>query len=138
MYYLKENHHEISKSLNQKGLSVVKSLLIKKDINNIKRKAKKLLNIPKYLGPAFNVKFASKNKALKSRLKGLARDLSYKLSRNILKRGYKYYSKFTNSIEILNPFLNFPELRDYIFQKDIIAVANKYLKTKDPRFLCSV
>jgi len=135
VYYLKENHHEISKSLNQKGLSVVKSLLIKKDINNIKRKAKKLLNIPKYLGSAFNVKFASKHTTLKSKLKGVTRELNYKLSRNILKRGYKYYSKLTNSIEILNPLLNFPELRDYIFQKDIIAIAKKYLKTEDPKIL---
>ena len=135
MYYFKENHHEISESLNQRGLSVVKSLLRKKDINNIKRRAKKLLNRPKYLGSAFNVKLVSQNTKMKSKLKGVARELNYKLSKDILNKGYKYYSKFTNSIEILNPLLNFNELNDYIFQDDIIAVAKEYLKTEDPKVL---
>lgn len=135
MYYFKENYFEISKSLNKKGLSVVRSLVKKKDINNIKSKTKKLLNISKHLGPAFNVKLISQNKKIKFKLNGVARELNYKLSKNILKKGYKYYSKFTNSIEILNPLLNFPELNDYIFQHDIIAVAKEYLKTEDPKVL---
>jgi hypothetical protein len=135
MYYFKENYFEISKSLNKNGLSVVRSLIKKKDINNIKSKAKKLLSRPKYLGPAFNVKLISQNTKMKSKLKGVTRELNYKLSKNILNKGYKYYSKFTNSIEILNPLLNFPELNDYIFQDDIIAVAKEYLKTEDPKVL---
>ena len=131
----KENYFEISKSLNKNGLSVVRSFLKKEDINNIKIKVKKLLNIPNYLGPAFNVKLISQNIQLKSKLKGIARELNHQLSKSTLKKGYKYYSKFTNSIEILNPLLNFPKLNDYIFQNNIIAVTKEYLKTRNPKIL---
>lgn len=135
MYYAIENNNQINRSLNKNGLTVIKSLIKTKDINNIKKKAKKLLNSPKYLGPAFNVKLASQNKQMQSKLKGLARLINYKLSSGILRKGYKYYSKFTNSIEILNPLLNFSQLTNYIFHNDVIAVAKKYLKTKDPKIL---
>lgn len=135
MYYAIENNNQINRSLNKNGLTVIKSLIKTKDINNIKGKAKKLLNSPKYLGPAFNVKLASQNKQMQSKLKGLARLINYKLSSGILRKGYKYYSKFTNSIEILNPLLNFSQLTNYIFHNDVIAVAKKYLKTKDPKIL---
>jgi hypothetical protein len=135
MYYTIKNNNQINKSLNENGLTVIKSLIKIKDINNTKSKVKKLLNSPKYLGPAFNVKLASQNKQTQSKLKGVTREINYKLSSSILRKGYKYYSKFTNSIEILNPLLNFSQLTNYIFHNDVIAVAKKYLKTNDPKIL---
>jgi hypothetical protein len=135
MYFPIKNCHLINKSLNKNGLTVIKSLIKIKDINNIRKKVKKLLNSPKYLGPAFNVKLASQNQQMQSKLKGVAREINYKLSSSILRKGYKYYSKFTNSIEILNPLLNFSELNNYIFNNDVIAAAKRYLKTNDPKIL---
>jgi hypothetical protein len=135
MYFPIKNCNQINKSLNKNGLTVIKSLIKIKDINNIRKKVKKLLNSTKYLGPAFNVKLASQNKQMQSKLKGVTREINYKLSRGILRKGYKYYSKFTNSIEILNPLLNFSELNNYIFNNDVIAAAKRYLKTNDPKIL---
>jgi len=135
MYYTIEKNNQINRSLNENGLTVIKTLIKIKDINNTKIKVKKLLNSPKYLGPAFNVKLASQNKQTQSKLKGVAREINYKLSSSILRKGYKYYSKLTNSIEILNPLLNFSQLNNYVFHNDVIAVAKKYLKTNDPKIL---
>jgi len=68
MYYTIKNNKQINKSLNKNGLTVIKSLIKIKDINNTKSKVKKLLNSPKYLGPTFNVKLASQNKQTQSKL----------------------------------------------------------------------
>ena len=84
MYYHIENNNQINKSLNANGLTVIKSFIKIKDINNTKGKVKKLLNSPKYLGPAFNVKLASQNKQTQSKLKGVAREINYKLSSEII------------------------------------------------------
>ena len=135
MYCSIKDNNQINKSLNKNGLAVIKFLIKKKDILNIRRKVKKILNSPKYLGPAFNVKLAAENKQMLSKLKGVASEINYKLSSGILRKGYKYYSKFTNSIEILNPLLNFSQLINYIFHNDVIAVAKKYLRTNEPKIL---
>ena len=135
MYFFKENTSSIVKSLNNKGICVVKSFFKKKDIIEIKQKAQKFLNIPKYLGPAFNVKLVSQDMNSKSKLRGLSRDIGIKISKRAINKGPKYYSKLTNSIEIIDPLLNFSKINDYVFQKDILLVAKKYLKTNFPKLL---
>jgi len=136
----------ITKSLNQYGLSVIKSLIDKKTILKIRTKATKALNQPSLLETASCIypKYSKKNfnnfekpswlpkKFMKDYdsnvLKQPTAQFTEKLSKKALSRGYKYYGNFTNSIEFKNFLINFPEIIKIVFNENAIEVAENFLK----------
>jgi hypothetical protein len=134
---------KILKSINDSGLAVIKGFLKKKKILEIKSKVKKRLNNIDYLKIPSDIKAASKKKnKLKtadwlpkkyhkhyklSQFKQPTGEIDVKVDKKILKKGYKFYSKFTNSIEFKDPLINFPELNDIIFDNKLFEVAKKFL-----------
>lgn len=132
-FYLNE-YKKIDLFLKKNGVAVVKNFIKKNDIDDVKKKAQYLLNCPKYLGPANNLsKIIKKNSvdALKNVIINLKTFLKFK----DLSKGYKFYSKLTNSIEIINPLINFPVINKYIFDNSLIKIAQHYLKKKNIKIL---
>ena len=138
----------IIKSINQYGLSVIKSLIDKKTILKIRTKATKALNQPSLLETASCIypKYSKKNfnnlekpswlpkKFMKDYdsnvLKQPTAQFTEKLSKKTLSRGYKYYGNFTNSIEFKDFLINFPEIIKIVFNENAIEVAENFLKSK--------
>jgi hypothetical protein len=134
-FYLNE-YKKIDLFLKKYGVAVVKNFIKKNDIDDVKKKAQYLLNCPKYLGPANNLKkMLKKNKNSVNAFKNAILNLKNYLKFKDLSKGYKFYSKLTNSIEIINPLINFPVINKYIFNNSLIKISQHYLKKKSIKIL---
>ena len=144
MYF--ENFSEknyIIKSLHKNGLSVIKKILDKETVLTIKKKASRYLNQPRLLKTISDIK-AAKNYKISSKPHWLPKKfwnkndifefkqptglINKKLSKNIIKKGYKYYSNFTNSVEFKDPLINFPEISKIVFNENVVQIAKNFLK----------
>ena len=110
-------------------------------------KIPKLLNNSNLIKTASNIKEIKKNNLKNSNFYWLPKkykkifygnqykqptgEITAKISNSIMKKGYKYYSKYTNSVEFKDPLINFPEIQKIVFNDKIIETAKKFLKT-DP------
>ena len=134
---------KILKAINESGLAVIKNFIDNKKILNIKNEVKKKINNINYLKIPSDIKAASKKgqklkKALwlpkkyqkhyeRDQFKQPTGEINTKVDKKILKKGYKFYSKFTNSIEFKDPLINFPEINEIIFNKKIFEIAKNFL-----------
>tara|TARA_B100000963_G_scaffold296990_1_gene268269 strand:+ start:1019 stop:1954 length:936 start_codon:yes stop_codon:yes gene_type:complete len=134
---------EIKKVLNQKGICVAKNFLNKKKILKIRNKVKKKLNDFKALKAPRDIKKTNENNIKLNRSKWLPKkyqqayredqfkqptgDISYKVSQKILRKGFKFYSKFTNSVELKDPLIQIKEINEIIFNKKIYDIAKVFL-----------
>ena len=119
------NIKKISKSIERNGISIIKKFVDKKSIFETSKKVEGILNKPHLLKIPYNIKILKKDKHLRQPL----RNLKLKLSPKILNKGYKYYSQFTNSIQIKNPLINLPNINETIFDERIINIAKYFLKS---------
>ena len=134
MYFLKNQITPLISSLNKNGIVVINSLIEKEYVvNKIKRKCFKFLNNSKYLDKSFNIKKALKKKIDLNTVTIHKKNLF--LTKNELNTGYKKFSRLTNSIELIDPLLNLPELIEYIVSDEIINICSKHFKTNSPRLL---
>jgi hypothetical protein len=135
---------KILKSIDDNGLAVIKNFINNKKILDIKKKVKKRLNNISYLKTPSNIKAAStERKKLKTAtwlpkkylkyyknniFKQPTGEIENKVDNKLLKKGYKFYSNYTNSIEFKDPFINFPEIGEIVFNKKLFEIAKKFLK----------
>ena len=135
---------KILKSIDDNGLAVIKNFLDDKKILDIKKKVTKRLNNINYLKIPSDIKAASKEgKKLitttwlpkkyrkhykNNQFKQPTGEIEKKVDKKILKKGYKFYSKHTNSIEFKDPLINFPEISKIVFNKKLFEIASKFLK----------
>lgn len=138
-----DSQKKILKSINETGLAVIKNFLNDKIILNIKNKAKKRLNNIDYLKIPSDIKAISKKKIKLKTISWLPKkyynhfegnqfkqptgEIVKKVDKEILKKGYKFYSKFTNSIEFKDPLINFPEINKIIFNEKLFKIAKNFL-----------
>jgi len=131
--------------LHKDGFVVIKNFLKIKTISKIQKDVKKKINNLSYLKIPSNIKAISEKKKTYKPASWLPKkyhtkfkgdqfkqptgEINIKVKPHILKKGYKYYSKFTNSIEFKNPLINFTEINKIIFNKDLFAIAKTYLKS---------
>ena len=148
MYF--ENFKESKKifnSIEKKGIAVSKNFLSKKEILEIKKKSIKNLDKVNLLITPSNVKEIYKNKnkkninlnwlpkkykkkIIRSEFQQPTGEIEKKLDKKILKKGFKYYSNFTNSVAFKDPLINFPEINDIVFNDNLIKTAKKFLKAQ--------
>ncbi|MDB9711013.1 hypothetical protein OAA61_03310 [Candidatus Pelagibacter ubique] len=60
------------------------------------------------------------------------------LSKTDLGKGVKFFSKYTNSVQLKDPLINIPELNKFIFSKKIIQCLKKSFKSSNIYFLYAV
>lgn len=134
MYFLDYQTKTISKHLYKKGIVIIEQVIKKNNvINLVKKKCLKFLNNPKYLMKSFNIKKALEKKKIINDV--TIHQNNFFLKNSEFLQGYKKYSKFTNSVEIKDPLINFPELNSIIFSKQIIQICKNYFNTKQPYLL---
>ena len=109
---LKKMNHRILSELN-KPSSMMKSF---KCTKNNKKKLDKIVSQKK---PLINLKHLF-------------------LTKSDYKKGYKYFSKLTNSVQIKNPLLKFQELNEFVFSEQVYQYLKKYFKGDNFYFLYAV
>ena len=122
---MKEN--EIKKD----GFLVFKKIIEEKLIDQIYNSCKKKLNNTKYLKRPHYID----GKTSKRKLQGPQNNIKIKINNNIIHKGYKFYSKFTKSIQFKNPLILFPNLVRCIINDKVISFSKRFLKNKNPHIL---
>jgi hypothetical protein len=135
----------IFSSIDNKGIAVLKNFLTKQKILEIKKKSIKSLDKVNLLVTPSNVKEISKikksidvswlpkkykKKFLRNEFQQPTGEIEKKLDNEILKKGFKHYRKFTNSVAFKNPLINFPEINEIVFNENLIKTAKKFLKAE--------
>ena len=96
------------------------------------------LNNPSSLMKAINYKKKNNSKLiekLQRQKKPLIQQKKLFLTKKDYKKGYKFYSKLTNSVQIKNPLIKFHELNQFIFSDKIYSNIKKYFKHDNFYFL---
>ena len=143
MYFSNLDKKEIKKFFIKKEFVLQKNFLNKKKILKIRNKVKKKLNDFKALKAPRDIKKTNENNIKLNRSKWLPKkyqqvyredqfkqptgDISYKVSQKILRKGFKFYSKFTNSVELKDPLVQIKEINEIIFNKKIYDIAKIFL-----------
>ncbi len=146
MYFKDIDPKNFIKSLDNNGIAVIKNFLSKPFIDKIKKKIPKFLDKPRLIKTPSNVAAIQKNNLKNNNLYWLPKkyhkfyagnqykqptgEIKEKLKKNILKFGYKTYSKYTNSIEFKDPLINFPEIQKIVFDEKLQDTAKKFLKSE--------
>ena len=146
MYFKDIDSKNFIKSLDNNGIAVIKNFLSKPFIDKIKKKIPKFLDKPRLIKTPSNVAAIQKNNLKNNNLYWLPKkyhkfyagnqykqptgEIKEKLKKNILKFGYKTYSKYTNSIEFKDPLINFPEIQKIVFDEKLQDTAKKFLKSE--------
>ena len=147
-----ENKNQMTQSIRDNGILVLKNFLSKKNINEIKKKSENFLNKPNYLKVVPNEKKLSNIQKISKNLKkkndlywtsnkkdivddNLNLDIfkkkaKIKLNGKIIKKGFRYYGKFTNSIDVKDPLVNLLEINNIVFNKNLIRIASNFLKSE--------
>jgi len=141
----------INNCLNRYGVAVMKKLIDKKTMLKVKTKATKFLNQPRMLSaascvyPKYSDIYKKNPNNLKTpnwlpkkymnifergELKQPTGEMSKQVDRKELKKGYKHYKNLTNSIEVIDSLINFPEIIKIVFNENGIEVAENFLKSK--------
>ena len=147
MYFNSIKPLDLVNSLNKNGIAVLKNYLSNETIETIKKKIPKLLNKSNLIKTASDIKEIKKNNFKNSNFYWLPKkfnkifhgnqykqptgEITTKVSNSIMKKGYKFYSKYANSVEFKDPLVNVPEIQKIVFNEKLIKVAKKFLKT-DP------
>ncbi len=146
MYFKEITPKNFIKSLENNGIAVIKNFLSKSFIDQIKKKVPKFLNKPRFIKTPSNVAAIKQNNIKNNNLYWLPKkyhksyvgnqykqptgEIKQKLKKNILKSGYKTYSKYTNSVEFKDPLINFPEIQKIVFEEKLLDTAKKFLKSE--------
>ena len=147
MYFKHIKSSSLVSSINKHGIAVLKNYLSNEIIKTIKTKIPKLLNNSNLIKTPSNIREIKKNNFKNSNFYWLPKkfnkifegnqfkqptgEIAAKVSNSIIRKGYKYYSKYTNSVEFKDPLINFPEIQKIVFNEKIIETAKKYFKA-DP------
>ena len=121
----------IEDEIKKNGFLVVKKIIDENLIDQIYNSCKKKLNHTKYLIRPNYID----NKTCKKKLQGPQNNIKIKINKNIIQKGYKFYSKFTKSIQFKNPLILFPQLAEYIVNDKVISFSKKFLNSKNPHIL---
>ncbi len=124
-YYNFSNKKKMTRSLLDKGFFVAKNFLSKQNVLKVKKKIIQTLNKPKLLIEPHDIKNIKKEF-----LKRPSMHLKKKIGQKTLKKGYKYYSQFTNSVIVKDPLINFPEINNAIFNENLIEIARRFFKAQ--------
>jgi len=144
MYFKDSKSSRLVSSINKHGIAVLKNYLSNGIIETIKNKIPKMLNNLRLIKTPSNILEVKKNNFKNdnfywlpkkfnkifegNRYKQPTGEVTVKVSKSILRKGYKYYSKYTNSIEFKDPLINFPEIQKIVFDEKLIETAKKFLK----------
>ena len=147
MYFKHIKSSSLVRSINKHGIAVLKNYLSNEIIKTIKTKIPKLLNNSNLIKTPSNIREIKKNNFKNNNFYWLPKkfnkifegnqfkqptgEITAKVSNSIIRKGYKYYSKYTNSVEFKDPLINFPEIQKIVFNEKIIETAKKYFKA-DP------
>ena len=146
MYFNEIDSKNFIKSLDKNGIAIFKNFLSNSFIDKIKKKVPKFLNNPRFIKTPSNVAAIRKNNLknnnhywlpkkyhkfyISNQYKQPTGEIRQKLKKNILKYGYKTYSKYTNSVEFKDPLINFPEIQKIVFDEKLQIIAKKFLKSE--------
>ena len=144
MYFKDSKSSRLVSSINKHGIAVLKNYLSNGIIETIKNKIPKMLNNLRLIKTPSNILEVKKNNFKNDNFYWLPKkfnkifegnqykqptgEVTVKVSKSILRKGYKYYSKYTNSIEFKDPLINFPEIQKIVFDEKLIETAKKFLK----------
>ena len=147
MYFKHIKSSSLVSSINKHGIAVLKNYLSNEMIKTIKTKIPKLLNNSNLIKTPSNIHEIKKNNFKNNNFYWLPKkfnkifhgnqykqptgEITTKVSNSIMKKGYKFYSKYANSVEFKDPLVNVPEIQKIVFNEKLIKVAKKFLKT-DP------
>ena len=147
MYFKDTKSSSLVSSVNKHGIAVLKNYLSNGIIETIKSKIPHMLNNLSLIKTPSNILEVKKNNFKNDNFYWLPKkfnkifegnqfkqptgEISAKVSKSIMQKGYKYYSKYTNSVEFKDPLIHFPEIQKIVFNEKIIDFAKKFLKT-DP------
>jgi len=124
--------------LKEKGYLKVASLIDIDSLKSLNYKIINELNNPSSLMKAINYKKKNNSKLIEklvSQKKPLINQKKLFLTKKDYKKGYNYYSKLTNSVQIKNPLIKFHELNKFIFSDKIYSSLKKYFKDDNFYFL---
>ena len=110
-----------SSALENDGTILIKDFFKKKELNKIKEKVNNAFYNSKIINPGRD-------------LSGLTNDniVEYfknckRINRELIEKGERSYSHITDNIQIINPFINIPELMKIAADKRILDIAYDYL-----------
>lgn len=128
----------IKNQLKEKGYLKVASVIDLDSIKLLNYKMINELNNPSSLMKAFNFKKINNSKLINkfvSQKKTLINQKKLFLTKKDYKKGYKFYSKLTNSVQIKDPLIKFHQLNQFIFSDKIYSNLKKYFKDDNFFFL---
>ena len=120
------------------GYSKITSLVDMESVKSINYKIMNEINNPSSLMKGIDYKKLSKKKLLNQLIiekRPLINQKIFFLNKNHYKKGYKFFSKLTNSVQIKNPLIKFPELNKFIFSDKVYSRLKKYFKDDNFYFL---
>ena len=127
--------NKISDQLKNNGFYVLKNFVDQSIIKKIKSQTIKILNDASYLVKAVNISKILETQK-KNKLCGvMIHKKKFFLTKKEFTKGYKIYSKKTDSVEIKNPLILIPDFNELIFSEKIISICRKFFGSSDIHLL---
>lgn len=128
----------IKNKLKEKGYLKVASLIDIDTLKSLNYKMINELNNPSSLMKAINYKKKNNSRLIEkfvNQKKPLINQKKLFLTKKDYKKGYNFFSKLTNSVQIKNPLIKFHDLNQFIFSDKIYSILKKYFKDDNFYFL---